>query len=245
MLPISLFIMIAAPLMARGSPVPNNKNTGDDKVQVFKRDQPLDARDLELASLHGVNTTEMFKHSVVRRDDGDHVTIWVARSFTSLDESPEHLEERGVRTGSQWLGRGSPDLCGHSSFRQTTNPNSPFTGGILEMSTWGNNNRGEFMLPESGWSDLIITGSNSGANARFSTSGSSSGNSITYVGSYDIRDLSRDTEARYRREYNGRSRAGADGSMGCRTVTCIGNCGIPVNGNRNVNWAIDRSNTNV
>src|SRR5688572_8002926 len=78
------------------------------KIHVFKRDSALSARDLGLAEMHQVNVTEckptatriaprslltvavtsvVYKHSVIKRDDNDDITIWVHNSFEP-DQGP-------------------------------------------------------------------------------------------------------------------------------------------------------------
>ncbi|KAH6686917.1 hypothetical protein F5X68DRAFT_232241 [Plectosphaerella plurivora] len=68
-------------------------------VELFKRDDPVTERDFELADLHGVNLAESYKHAVIRRDNGDDLTIWVHLSFVEErdDSVAGNLVERQAR----------------------------------------------------------------------------------------------------------------------------------------------------
>lgn len=102
----------------------------------------------------------VYRHSVVKRSDEDHITIWVHSSYNETfvaekteDETPA-IQERGVllpypercKTGGEW-GSTYVDACGHSSFTSLTDPNrGAFTGGVHEITAWGKANRGSFHL---------------------------------------------------------------------------------------------------
>jgi hypothetical protein len=59
MLPQAFFtILLAVSTMAMPAPVPADFKNGHGELHVFKRDAILEARDFELAELHGVNLTE-------------------------------------------------------------------------------------------------------------------------------------------------------------------------------------------
>ncbi|KAK0382730.1 hypothetical protein NLU13_9826 [Sarocladium strictum] len=227
--------------IAQGSPLPDT----DTGVDMFKRDAPLDARDVELANLHKVNLTQMYKHSVHRRNDGDHVTIWVNRSFRPTEESEVDLEARGVRLVANKGGSGDTDACKHSSFRTRTGPNGPFTGGLLQLSQWGNDNRGSFLTSNNDWTDLVIAGSNSGSNAKFAARSKAAGNFISRVGTFDIRDLARDTERMFKQQFDGRWRAAGEGTMPCATNTFPWNSPINIIGDRDMDWSILGTSTRV
>ncbi|RBQ64670.1 hypothetical protein FVER14953_10761 [Fusarium verticillioides] len=74
------------------------------EVELFKRGANLEARDLQLAEAHGVNLTEMHKHSVLKRHDGDHVTIWVHSGIEDIEGSKNDRELGMTQEGDSKLG---------------------------------------------------------------------------------------------------------------------------------------------
>ncbi|KAH7320749.1 hypothetical protein B0I35DRAFT_477303 [Stachybotrys elegans] len=198
--------VLLLPLMAAVA-VAASTSDGFGETQLFKRGAALDTRDLELAEIHGVNLTAMYKHSVMKRHDGDHYTIWVDNSFVSAEgpeEDPRELEKRQsarlVANAGWVLGSGNPICISHDMRSLTTNI-SPFSGGIEALAR-----------------DLAIGGSNSGSNARFFAGGGVGVGEYGGIASGDLSYVARRTHDEYRREYNGRWRAAGEGRMRCTTI---------------------------
>ncbi len=182
--------------------------------------------------------TIVFKHAVLRQPDGDDIIIWASNSLQDAEDDEDGEQEdattRPVEKRQQqyvdqsWVNfrSGGPDQCGHSSMSGRTGSLSPFTGGILAMARWGHayNQHARFSLGDDGWRNIVVAGSNSGANARFSCRRVRDAAAIGFgqthwsVGSRDIADLARDTEARYKQQING-WRASANGRMPCNDMT--------------------------
>ncbi|RGP81365.1 hypothetical protein FLONG3_509 [Fusarium longipes] len=213
-----LFKYLLSALLASyavASPVPDISQSKDDLV-LFKRDSILDARDLELAEIHGVNLTKMYKHSMFKRDDGDHIIIWVARSFEEHED--ETLTKRqGARPGRESNYRTSPnsDYCNSHKRQNHAGPNGPYSGGVQAMYRWANSNRGVWPVM-SDWENLMIAGSNSGANAVYRARTLSSIG--TGIGTMDVRNDADWTQYRAR-EFSGRGwRASSKGGESCNRV---------------------------
>ncbi|KAF3356274.1 Transcription factor atf1 [Verticillium dahliae VDG1] len=159
---------------------------GLQETTLFKRDDVLGPRDLELADAHGVNLTEMNRHSLMKRDDGDHVTIWVARNYIAHDDGGDSTEavddddvdeedltkRQSVRVGKDvFFHRGAlgGKTCLKHKRQSHTGPNRPTSGGVQAFYRWGDREAGSFML-HSRWQSLVIAGSNKGANALYRAS---------------------------------------------------------------------------
>ncbi|KAL2206958.1 hypothetical protein CC79DRAFT_909506 [Sarocladium strictum] len=239
------------------SPIAEEDHSHHEIVR-FKRDTVLSARDLELADMHNVNLTEsectddiyqsatvsnnstngelddvVWKHSVVKRSDGDDITIWVHNSF----EEPEGPENTPSKRQSAHLWP-SAHFASFRSFRNCdsntrwdiTSATSPFTGGIVAMRDWVASRDGYFLIgtnPETnyqwgpgaggwGWRTILIGGSNSGRNARYrmaiKTPGR--GNWYTWVDNRDI-ELDLNWTHDRRRQFDGRWRAASHGEQWC------------------------------
>lgn len=187
----------------------------------------------------------MYRHSLVRRSDGDDITVWVHNSFNETiaddtDSSPI-LEDRGVRLldkaplrQGNWWNQYS-DACGSSSYHSLTSRSlGAYTGGVTIMRRWGNTNLGGFHIEgypngRGNHVGLLIAGSNGGANACFMAVMEGS-RSETVVGTRNIAKLADET-LRFRKRYdNGDGeRTAAWGEMTC-----------PANnaGTTRVNWRI-------
>ncbi|KAL9950164.1 hypothetical protein D7B24_008663 [Verticillium nonalfalfae] len=207
---------------------------GLQETTLFKRDDVLGPRDLELADAHGVNLTEMYRHSLMKRDDGDHVTIWVARDYIAHDDDEndsteavnddEDVDEEGltkrqsVRVGKEvFFHRGSlgGKTCMKHKRQNHTGPNGPTSGGVQAIYRWGDREAGSFML-HSRWQNLVIAGSNKGANALYRAR-RASGFPELHIGSRDIRNDADWTQKRAR-SFNGVWRASSKGGETCQLL---------------------------
>ena len=112
---------------------------------------------------------------MLKRSSGDDSTIWVHNSWQDekREEAPHQSEKRALHIweGAYNRGGGAYMCWDFVDAYDRTTANSPFTGGAHNILAWASNNRGFFDL-NSGCcpylSDLIISGSNSGANAAYS-----------------------------------------------------------------------------
>ncbi|RBR26388.1 uncharacterized protein FIESC28_00793 [Fusarium coffeatum] len=186
----------------------------DQDLVLFKRDDVLEARDLELADIHGVNLTEMYKHSMFKRDDGDHVVVWVARSFT--EEEPSLTKRQGARPGREsGFGTDSAsDYCRDHKRQNHAGPNGPYSGGVQAMYRWARGHRGGSWPLGKSWENLVIAGSNKGANAVYKAR-RVSGLGGARIGTMDVRNDADWTQNRAR-EFSGRGwRASSKGGETC------------------------------
>jgi hypothetical protein len=195
----------------------------------------------------------VYRHSVFKRSDGDDVTIWVHNSFSERDPGREgetsaategSLQARGHRTVRPFInGFGDGNECGGSTFYSETKSNSPGTGGANDIMRWSQTVSGIFTLASDCCSDpervnLIIAGSNTGNNMRFSAGKDRRDRGkVAYVGSKDIGDITRDAKDRFQRQLNGGWRLAARGGMRC-------NVGF-LSPQPWVNWVIDRTEERI
>ena len=169
----------------------------------------------------------MFRHSLVRRTDGDDITIWVDNSYTEEEEdepvpdTTPALKERAHLSAPaiDWF---VPERnCGGLTYSMLTADNSAFTAGVHEMYRWANTRKAGFTIwsrTQDSWQRLIIAGSNSGGNARYDQRHLMTHNFNTNkVGTYDIRDAVKASLDRYQRQRNGHWRIAAKGRMWCET----------------------------
>ncbi|KAF4339539.1 hypothetical protein FBEOM_6533 [Fusarium beomiforme] len=161
-------VATATPLL--GSRDVSEGFTGE--VELFKRGAVLDKRDLELAETHGVNLTEMHKHSVLKRHDGDHVTVWVHRGFQEAEGPSIEKRQRSRPDAAGHLQTGGrhSDFCySHDRKKPAVDEHSPTTGGIMAMRSWAWNTKGYFQLVSypRPWVDLVVAGSNAGTNSVY------------------------------------------------------------------------------
>lgn len=187
----------------------------------------------------------MYKHSVIKRHDGEEVTIWVDNGY-EVAEGPEEdsLSKRQsarLWMGSQFLKSGLVDYCRNHDRRDITSSSSPFTGGVHAIASWARNNDGFFPWGDDhrgwGWRTILIGGSNAGRNARYraAVDRKAIGQTRVGLGTHDVRDDADWTRAR-QRQYNGKWRAA---SYGWQT------CGIPGGGWGRVNYEIVSFDQNV
>ncbi|KAH6680102.1 hypothetical protein F5X68DRAFT_234619 [Plectosphaerella plurivora] len=201
------------------------------QITLFKRDAPLTSRDLESAAMHGVNITEMFRHTIVKRSnengDPEEWTIWVHNSFQEFEEelpsesaSISRVRARQVHAKPvSPLFSGGPYQCAYYTYTDKTSTSSPTTGGTDEIVRWCDARRGYFDLNSAYELSnptrqiLIVAGSNGGTNALFRTE--KIGTNEVEVGTWDIRDLVRESGNRYKRQINGKWYLGAEGGINC------------------------------
>ncbi|KAH7362249.1 hypothetical protein B0T11DRAFT_297706 [Plectosphaerella cucumerina] len=211
-----------------------------DNVELFKRDDVLTDRDLELASLHGVDSMPSvtkrspaaFKHAVIRRDNGDDITIWVHRSFVE-ERDPSlsgPLTERQVRPWDKFRPSTypwSPRLsCTYYTHVDKTNSTSPLADSAAYLATWAKNTNGMFaavsyttpqgVIVWDTWSDFVVAGTNSGGNAVFSVGfpGSTRGQTAAVL-TANIFDLVDHSHTHFKRKYGSTWRVEAEGKATC------------------------------
>ncbi|KAM0332092.1 hypothetical protein ACHAQA_002364 [Verticillium albo-atrum] len=231
-----LFAVTTMALALPGADI-SDLSHGLKETVLFKRDDVLGPRDLELADAHGVNLTEMYRHSIMKRDDGDHVTIWVTRDYVEhdddsndstevveIDEDDEDVDEedltkrQSARVGKDvFFHRGSlgGKTCMKHKRQNHTGPNGPMLGGVQAIYRWGDREAGSFML-HSRWQNLVIAGSNKGANALYRAR-RASGFPELHIGSRDIRNDADWTQNRARK-FNGVWRASSKGGETCQLL---------------------------
>ncbi|KAJ3535790.1 hypothetical protein NM208_g6988 [Fusarium decemcellulare] len=215
LLPSLLAALVAA------LPAPDLSAEGE--MELFKRDGVLNARDLELAEIHGVNLTRMYKHAVIKRDDGDHFTVWVDKGFAPTEgpeEAPGKAKRQTARLASGARFTGSTllrDYCRNHDRKDLTSERSPTTGGVEAIYRWARDHDGYFHYgPDTGlgWRDLVVGGSNGGSNARYRAQFIESSVTLLRIGSYDVRNDADWTRKRAR-VYNGKWRAASYGWETC------------------------------
>ncbi|RGP69507.1 hypothetical protein FSPOR_4611 [Fusarium sporotrichioides] len=197
----------------------------EDNLVLFKRDDVLDARDLALADIHGVNVTEMYKHSMFKRDDGDHVVVWVARDFVENENEVDHgqgIDKRQTArpgTKSGFVSDSQSDYCRDHKRENHAGPNGPYSGGVQAMYSWARGHSGGRWTVKSSWKNLVLAGSNSGANAIYRARTTDGGE--TSIGTQDVRNDADWTRNRAR-EFSGRGwRASSKGGETCGGWTRI------------------------
>lgn len=193
---------------------------------------------------------------MIKRDDGDHVTIWLHNSYVEhgheeseadTDGSSVELTKRQsyriTSTGS-WDGnrRNRECLLDRTTYTGDTGPNAPYTGGANAIIGWSNNCSGGWRVSTTSRRDLIVAGSNSGFNMRFTVAGTRSIDlSVTAnIGCRDVGIITRNARDRFQRQRNG-WRVRARGQAQCEVVgtACFrGNC-QPAFGSQYIDWWID------
>lgn len=165
----------------------------------------------------------MYKHSHIKRDDGDHINIWVDRRFIEREEDEPDLAKRiklRLGKGANFLTTAASDRCGSHSRDDKTGPNAPYTGGVKAIFNWANNHSGGLFIVGSGgeWNNLVVAGSNSGANALYRVNTVNSNNNCQ-VGTKDIRndaDWTKNRERKFGSSYRASS-TGRETCTGTRT----------------------------
>lgn len=148
----------------------------------------------------------------MKRDDGDHVTIWVDRDF--VEESEGLVRRQGVRpNGDEYRTSISRHNCDRITRVNHTGPNSPTTGGLQAIERWTRANRGGWVI-RAAWKTLIIGGSNTGNNAAYRVHQTADRQSGTVIGTEDVQHDMEWTNGRAR-EFTGGWRARSKGTMRC------------------------------
>lgn len=189
---------------------------------------------------------------MIKRDDGDHITIWVDNSFiehddeedSETDDSSVDLTKRqSYRIGTnQWNSNRRNKECFNTKYVGDTGPHAPFTGGANAIINWGNSNcKGSWFLIQQR-NNLIVAGSNSGFNLRFTAELTSSlGHGVVgYIGCRDVGSITHTARDRYQQNHGG-WRVRARGQTQCNVVgtACYKTQCQPSFGSRIVNWWID------
>ncbi|TLS22384.1 uncharacterized protein PpBr36_10083 [Pyricularia pennisetigena] len=109
--------------------------------------------------------------------------------------------------------------CGMSTFKNLTTATAAYTGGCQAIHNWAAKRLGKWAIGAKVQGDinLIVAGSNSGANCRFVIRNNNE--HTTFVGTADVRDLVRDSRLRFQVTYSNKTgvgeRMGAEGHMKC------------------------------
>ncbi|KAF9777137.1 hypothetical protein IL306_004592 [Fusarium sp. DS 682] len=255
----SLLLAALAPVtLVNGSPAPGSQSDdmgfigGDEIVEYVhvKRDVALHARDIHEADKHGVNLKEMHKHSILKRSNGDHVSIWVHNSFNGSFFDDDKRGNNAVDLQRRSLGfevkNLHPDFyqpgdskkkCKKSKIASLTTESSPYGYGALAIVRWAHMNMGAFYLGNSCCffaTDLLVAGSNQGGNMRFSVR--KEGEAI-FLGSLDIAEVTQRAMDKHSKQYGETWRLAAGGKMKCRKAH--------QKGHKQLWWDISRSDERV
>lgn len=208
----------------------------------------------------------MFKHSIVKRDDGDHVTIWVAHNYIEGDdEDPDEVdstlekrqkhklqstskysttleEDAGFCTPSgHWLARGK------TWHKGDTGPNAPFTGGANAIIKWGGScKRGRWWFSgrdnRGDRLNLVVAGSNSGFNMRFTVEVPTMHHKLdeSHIGCRDVGMMTQTARNAHQKNRNG-MRLRAYGGFTCTlwSEACFKTFCSGLPGTIGFNWWID------
>lgn len=190
----------------------------------------------------------MYKHSVIKRDDGDHITIWVDSGFTTKTEEEKENDGLAKRQRARILddtifrNSGGIDWCREHSRTDTASSNGPTSGGVQAMYRWARDHDGYFSFGQSSleerqsnWKNFIIAGSNGGTNALYRARLRRQAPPNWYekaVGSEDVGNDADFTQHR-QRLVNGKWYASSRGNE---------LCGWPGEGSRRVDYEIIKSN---
>jgi hypothetical protein len=187
----------------------------------------------------------VYRHSLIKRTDGNDVTIWVHNSFDATvprdEDRSTPLEERRLRQPNKVpFQKGSSQPCFEKSMRSLTSSTlGAFTGGVNEIFSWGRANPGRFVLDGvRQHTGLVIAGSNSGANACFMAKLAPGSSAVSYLGSSDVAYLARDS-TKFQRQYgsgNSGWKTAAEGSMRCPAVYSLAT---------KVDWRLTFINANI
>lgn len=161
----------------------------------------------------------MFKHSLIRRADGDDITIWVDNSF---EETPSAAPANSCIRRHLWASgfdsKRQRDSCGSFVWKDDTTKDSPTTGSVHEIASWLSGTNGGFFIRSNqpDWQRFITAGNKQGTNAHFSmklTEQYRQG----YVGTNDILYLAAESLRKYQRQFSGKWRVGAWGDVRCNS----------------------------
>lgn len=161
----------------------------------------------------------MYKHSEIKRADGDDIHVWVSRSFVEDDEEEEQdlakRQQQKVRLGhgADYTPGGDDDNCKDHTRDKKSNAGSPFKGGVDAMFNWANARSGRFRVDKGkDWQPLVVAGSNLGANAVHRVQ--SVGGGLFYVGTKDVRNDA-DWTRNHCETFDGRTRCSSTGRESC------------------------------
>ncbi|KAF4440996.1 hypothetical protein FACUT_3025 [Fusarium acutatum] len=216
-----------------------------------RRDVPLTARDIEEADQHGVDLNKMYKHSILKHSDGSDYSIWVHNSFDPDVKDDEKSANDAPALGKRWEESGSAndrmpnrfefdehtDTCGKSDWKKRTDKHSPFVIGADAIIEWTWKNKGGWRIAaEDAYysTDLLISGTNTGANMRFSVR--KDPGRFLILGTKDVRDVTSEAYRRFKKKISGVWRMAGKGKMKCW------------DGNEEKNmlrWEIDRSDRDI
>lgn len=209
---------------------------------------------------------------MVKRNNGDHVTIWVHNSFeeggpeeemsASLDSSADELSDKEApdtslvkRQKTAVKGSWSGPLRGHecwwdkTTYHDDTGPTAPYTGGLNAVVSWGRNRKGGWWVKSTTDRDLIVAGSNSGANMRFHARSEHNlaSNVAAHIGAQDVGTIVERARNRYQRNVGGGMRVRANGWAYCAIEgwSCYKTFCGPNAGQQWIQWWISRYNSNI
>ena len=154
-----------------------------------------------------------------KRDDGDHIVIWVARTFLEHQDGTL-MKRQQARPGKNghYEDTHASDHCHSHKRKNHAGPNGPYSGGVQAMYRWANSHSGTFIVLGN-WENLMIAGSNTGANAVYRAK-TMSGSGGTGIGTMDVRNDADWTQYRAI-EFSGRWRASSKGEESCKGSTRI------------------------
>ncbi|KAF4495119.1 hypothetical protein FAGAP_8733, partial [Fusarium agapanthi] len=217
-----------------------------------RRDVPLTTRDIEEAGRHGVDLNKMYKHSVLTHADGSDYSIWVHNSFDpdvkDDEKSANDVPALGMRSWKEdaYANDRMPnrfefdqhtDTCAKSSWKKKTNNRSPFADGADALIEWTYKNKGGWRLgvQDSYYStDILIGGTNTGANMRFSVR--KEPGRIVILGTKDVGDAVGGAYHKFKKRIKGVWRMAGKGKMKCWDGSDLKNM---------LHWEIDRSDRDI
>ncbi|KAF5984973.1 hypothetical protein FCOIX_2316 [Fusarium coicis] len=227
----------------------------DGTVHVFKRDATISSRDIELAKRDGVDPNQMYCHSMIKRDDGDHVTIWVDNSYDEsepsepdIDDSDAWLAKRQKHrvVNNSWKTVGKSKWCrlSRATYVGNTGPGAPTTGGPNAVINWSKSCKGNWRVDNRSQRDLVVAGSNGGANMRFKFAGKRdiALNVDGRIGCKDVGILTETSRDRFQKQFSGKWRVSARGDVNCEAgSSACGSKGVcfPTAGSQTIYWWLD------
>lgn len=195
---------------------------------------------------HQLTIPSVWKHSVIRRSDGNDITFWVHNSWVdgeqelpddATDEEENHLETRQVE--SYKFNKGGNSRCRKTKIEGRTNSRSPSTGAAQRIVDWSRKHKGYFTHTNVYRSvRMVAARAGNGGHAEFSAR-KMSVNKLRpniYVGTKDIADIVQASINRYKKRAGGGSwRVQTRGTSNCEAN------GVSGKGRANVSWALSRS----
>ncbi|KAF5637943.1 hypothetical protein F52700_4646 [Fusarium sp. NRRL 52700] len=218
-----------------------------------RRDVPLTARDIEEAGRYNIDLKKMYKHSVLKHSNGSDYSIWVHNSFdpdvNDGEESTNDVSALGKRSWEQetYVNDRMPnrfefdshtDTCEKSSFEKKTYNKSPFADGANAIIEWTNKNKGGWRIgvQDAYYStDILIGGSNTGANMRFSVR--KEPGRVVILGTKDVGDAVGGAFDKFKKTIKGVVRMSGKGKMKCWNGAS--------NTKEMLYWEIDRSDRDI